>query len=126
MSRYLGRPIPRVEDLRFLTGCGRYTDDIQVEGQAHCAFVRSVHAPARILRSGRAAAARASGVIAILTGADYLADGCGGIEHQANPADALDLSERAFVAPAGERIVELPHWPLAIGRARHVGEAVAL
>ncbi len=125
MSRYVGRPIPRVEDLRFLTGRGRYTDDIQVPGQTHCAFVRSPHAHAHIERIGTDGALGAAGVIAVLTGADYLADGCAGIEHQANPADALDLSQRAFVAAPGARIVELPHWPLAIGRARHVGEPVA-
>ncbi|TMG76425.1 MAG: xanthine dehydrogenase family protein molybdopterin-binding subunit [Betaproteobacteria bacterium] len=125
MKRYVGRSIPRVEDRRFLTGTGRYTDDINLQGQLHCAFLRSPHAHARILRVDSGRARRAPGVCAVLTGADYFADGLAGIEHAANPVDALDVRARAFVAARGARIVELPHWPLARERARHVGEPLA-
>jgi len=126
MKRYVGRPIRRVEDYRFLTGTGRYTDDIRLEGQVHCAFLRSPHAHARILRIDTSRARRAPGVLAVLTGADYLADGLAGIDHAANPFDALDVRERAFDARAGGRVVELPHSPLALERARYVGEPLAL
>jgi carbon-monoxide dehydrogenase large subunit len=125
LKRYVGRPIPRVEDHRFLTGGGRYTDDVRLEGQLSCAFLRSPHAHARILRLDSSRAQRAPGVRAVLTCADYLADGLAGIEHAANPVDALDIHRRAFVAMHGARIVELPHWPLARERVRHVGEPLA-
>lgn len=126
MTRTIGRSIPRVEDLRFLTGRGRYTDDISIEGQAYSAFVRSPHAHARIVAIDVAEAAKAPGVLAVLTGADYAADGLPGIAHLPNPADAVDVSLRAFTSPPADRIVDLPHWPMAIGRARHVGEPVAV
>src|SRR6266705_5004726 len=125
MRRYVGQPIPRLEDYRFLTGTGRYTDDIRVEGQLYCAFLRSPHAHARILRIGTERAARSPGVLAVLTGADYVADGLAGIRHAPNPFDALDVGKRAFVAPPGGRIVDLAHWPLALDRVRYVGEPLA-
>ena len=126
MTRTIGRSIPRVEDLRFLTGRGRYSDDVFLEGQAYCAFVRSPHAHARIAGIDIAAAAESPGVFAVLTGADYAADGLLGMAHLPNPADALDVSQRAFTAPPAQRIVDLPHLPLALGRVRHVGEPVAV
>ena len=125
MSRYIGRSIPRVEDGRFLLGAGRYTDDISLDGQAYCVFVRSPHPHARLVGIDTSQAAAAPGVLAVLTGADYVADGLSGIAHMPNPADALDVSQRAFTAPPADRIVDLPHWPLAIDRVRHVGEPVA-
>ena len=125
MKPYVGQPIPRVEDRRFLTGAGRYSDDIWLEGQVHCAFLRSPHAHARILRIDASRARRVPGVLAVLTGADYLADGLAGIDHAANPVDALDVGKRAFAAPGGAHVVELPHWPLALERVRYVGESVA-
>lgn len=125
MSRYIGQAIPRVEDWRFLVGGGRYTDDIALDDQAYCVFVRSPHAHARIAGIDASQAAAAPCVRAVLTGADYAADGLSGIAHMPNPADALDVSQRAFAAPPADRIVDLPHWPLATGRARHVGEPVA-
>ena len=126
MKRYVGRPIRRVEDYRFLTGAGRYTDDFRLEGQVHCAFLRSPHAHARILRIDTSRARRVSGVLAVLSGGDYIADGLAGIDHAANPLDALDVRERAFDVRVGARVVELPHPPLALERVRHVGEPVAV
>lgn len=125
MTRYVGQSIPRLEDRRFLAGAGRYTDDFNLEGQAYCAFLRSPHAHARIERVDARRAMRSSGVLAVLTGADYAADGLAAIDHAANPIDAIDVGRRAFVASPGERVIELPHWPLALGRVRHVGEPFA-
>jgi CO/xanthine dehydrogenase Mo-binding subunit len=52
----VGRPLPRFEDLRFVRGAGRYTDDIAIEGQAFAVVLRSPHAHARITRVDTAAA----------------------------------------------------------------------
>ena len=116
MTRYVGRAVPRIEDHRFLTGQGRYTDDISLEGQLHAVFVRSPHAHARIVKI------EAPSGVTVLAGADYAADGLEGIRHVPNPADALDISKRAFSG----RVVDLPHFPLASDRARYVGEPVAM
>jgi carbon-monoxide dehydrogenase large subunit len=73
----IGQPVRRKEDVRFLTGRGRYTDDIDMPGQAHLAILRSPHAHARIVAMDTAAAKSAPGVIAVLTGHDADADGIG-------------------------------------------------
>jgi carbon-monoxide dehydrogenase large subunit len=73
----IGQPVRRKEDVRFLTGRGRYTDDIDLPGQAWLAILRSPHAHARILSIDTAAARAAPGVVAVLTGADADADGIG-------------------------------------------------
>ena len=66
----IGARVPRLEDKRFITGRGRYTDDIDRPGQLHACFLRSPHAHARI-RSVDAEPARAMpGVAAIYTGSD--------------------------------------------------------
>ena len=115
---YIGRPLPRVEDDRLLTGRGSYTDDQADPGQAWCVFVRSPHAHARI------AAIRPlqtlPGVLAVLTGADYAADGLAPVDHVPNPLDMHDITKRAFDNPR-----QWPHWPLARDKVSHVGEPVA-
>jgi carbon-monoxide dehydrogenase large subunit len=73
----IGQPVRRKEDLRFLTGAGRYTDDIDLPGQAHLAVLRSPHAHARILSLDVEAARAAPGVLLVLTGHDATADGIG-------------------------------------------------
>ncbi|PWS35756.1 carbon monoxide dehydrogenase [Falsiroseomonas bella] len=73
----IGQPVRRKEDVRFLTGKGRYTDDIDMPGQAHLAILRSPHAHARIVSMDTTAAKAAPGVIAVLTGHDADADGIG-------------------------------------------------
>src|SRR3546814_4124254 len=70
----IGASVRRKEDFRFLTGQGRFTDDIDRPGQVHAYFVRSPHAHARIKRVDTAAAAKAPGVLAVFTGADMAAD----------------------------------------------------
>ena len=45
---YIGRPLPRFEDLRLVRGNGRYTDDLHYPDEVHAVFVRSPHAHARI------------------------------------------------------------------------------
>jgi len=73
----IGQPVRRKEDIRFLTGRGRYTDDIDLPGQAHLAILRSPHAHARIVSLNVDPARGAPGVIAVLTGHDADADGIG-------------------------------------------------
>ena len=48
MNALIGQPVRRREDIRFITGRGRYTDDITAHGQAYAVFARSPHARARI------------------------------------------------------------------------------
>ena len=79
---YIGQPLPRVEDRRLITGAGRYTDDISATGQAWAAFVRSPYPHAEIAGIDTAAAAAMPGVLAVLTGADYVADGHVGVRHR--------------------------------------------
>lgn len=71
----MGASQARKEDFRFITGQGRYTDDIRLPDQAHAVFVRSPHAHARILSVDISAALEAPGVIGVLTGADVEAEG---------------------------------------------------
>ena len=122
---YIGRPMPRFEDLRLVRGAGRYTDDISVPGQAYAAFARSPHAHAKILRIDTSAARRMPGVIAVLTGADYVADGLKGALQRPNPAGAIEISIPAF-APEKRPILDERHYPLALDRVRFPGEAVAI
>jgi len=73
----IGQPVRRREDVRLLTGRGRYTDDIDPPGCAQAVVVRSPHAHARILGMETGAATAAPGVLAVLTGRDAAADGLG-------------------------------------------------
>jgi len=111
----IGQPVRRKEDLRFVTGRGHYVADHIQPGDYHCAFVRSPHAHAEIRSIDTAAAADASGVVAVFTGAELEADGirpipCAWTVHGSDGAP--------MVAP--------PHMALALTRVRHVGDAVAL
>ncbi|MDR3537571.1 MAG: xanthine dehydrogenase family protein molybdopterin-binding subunit [Acetobacteraceae bacterium] len=66
----IGRPILRREDRRFLTGTGRYIDDLQIAGALHARFVRSPHGHARIRSIDTTAARAMPGVVLIATGQD--------------------------------------------------------
>src|ERR1043166_1640221 len=122
---YIGRPMPRFEDLRLVRGAGRYSDDISMPGQAYAVFVRSPHAHAKIKAIDTGAAKNMPGVIAVLTGADYIADGLKGAVQRANPAGAIDIKLRAF-APEKRPVLEEPQYPLVADRVRYPGEAVAV
>jgi carbon-monoxide dehydrogenase large subunit len=104
----IGAAVRRVEDLRFLTGEGRFIDDFAFPGELHCALVRSPHAHARITKVG-IEEAFLPGVVAILTGRDMEKDGIG-------PMRA------GWVVPG---MVEPERWALARDTVRHVGEPVA-
>lgn len=68
--RHIGAPLARKEDLRFLTGHGRYVEDIEIPGALHACFVRSPHPHARIKSIKTEEAIRLKGVVAIYTGKD--------------------------------------------------------
>src|ERR671919_625238 len=71
----VGQSVRRVEDQRFITGSGRYTDDINLPGQAYGYALRSPEAHARIVGIDVAEAKAAPGVLAVITGAEIEADG---------------------------------------------------
>jgi carbon-monoxide dehydrogenase large subunit len=119
----IGQPVRRREDLRLVRGGGRYTADENLPGQVYAAMVRSPHAHARIRAIDTAAAKAVPGVLAVLTGADFLADGLKPIPHKPwspHPAETT-LSNKS-----GEPPFEPPHYPLPADKARFVGEAVAM
>src|SRR5579872_712653 len=111
----IGASVRRKEDFRFLTGRGTYTDDINRPGQTHAYILRSPHAAAKIKKVDVARAKAAPGVVAIFTGADYAADGKGGL-----PCGWLVKSKD------GSPMVEPPHPPLVADIVRHVGDHVAV
>jgi carbon-monoxide dehydrogenase large subunit len=125
MTALIGQPIRRKEDRRLLTGRGRFTDDINLPNQAYAAVLRSPHAHARILSIDIAAASRAAGVRAVLTGHDYAAAGLKAVPHGPSGADHFEITKPAFgpeTMPNGPPPLQPP---LALDRVRYVGEAVA-
>ena len=72
-NKFIGQSVKRVEDKRFITGKGRYTDDIVLPGMLHAHFVRSPYAHARVVSVDTAEALAIPGVIAIYTGDDVAA-----------------------------------------------------
>jgi aerobic carbon-monoxide dehydrogenase large subunit len=123
---YIGRPLPRFEDLRLVRGAGNYTDDVSVPGQTYAVFVRTPHAHARIVAIDASAARSHPGVLAVLTGEDYAADGHVGMAHMPNPADAHDVKVSTFAPTSECKILDELQLPLAVGCVRYVGEAVAI
>jgi carbon-monoxide dehydrogenase large subunit len=111
----IGASVLRKEDQRFLTGKGRYTDDINLPGQLHAHILRSQVAHATLERIDVSAARSAPGVQAVYVGTDMEADGVGGI-----PTGWLIHSKD------GSPMVEPPHPALALGRVRHVGDCIAV
>ncbi len=112
MGTFVGKPIKRREDARFLKGAGKYTDDLKLHGMTQLAFVRSPFAHAKILSVDTSEALKAKGVVAIYTAAD----GCG--EFGVPCGWQVDFKN-------GETMREPVHPLLAKDKIRHVGEAVA-
>lgn len=106
----IGQSVRRTEDIRFVTGRGRYTDDLHFPNEAHAAFVRSPYAHARISSIDSTQVRSAPGVVAVLTYADVEAVGAG-------PMPCL--------APIGGAKPS-PKPLLAKDKVTFVGEAVAM
>jgi carbon-monoxide dehydrogenase large subunit len=111
---HIGESLRRKEDYRFLTGGGNYTDDITMDAQSHAVFVRSPHAHANIKSIDISAAEKMPGVVKIFIGKD-LEGKMGGL-----PCGWLINN------PDGSPMKEPPHPVLALGKARHVGDQVAM
>ena len=126
MKAMIGQSLPRREDLRLITGNGRYTDDLAPRDAVHACFLRSLYAHARITSIDVSAALDRPGVLAVLTAADYAADGHGPIKQLPNPADAVELDRPAFESRPGHPVFESLHPVLADGVVRFPGEAVAM
>ena len=123
----VGQPIPRTEDPRLLMGGGRYADDISLPRQARALAVRSPYAHARILAIDTSRARSMPGVLEVLTGEDYVADGLGDLrcltrwndgQHQ-NPCPALAVGRVRFV---GDPVVFIVAEN--VNQARDAAEAV--
>lgn len=108
--RYFGAAVPRLEDPDLVTGRGRYLDDIRLPGMAEAAFVRSVHAHARIKGIDASAARAIPGVIAILTASDL------GVAGRATPQ----------FAPSPLIQQNRTQHVLASSAVHFVGEAIAI
>ena len=111
----IGAPIPRVEDLRLVRGRGRYTDDVEVPNAAHMALVRSPHAAARIRSIDVSEARAAQGVLAVLTGADVVADGLGLLR------TSVERKRRD-----GRPMARPPYRLLALDEVHFAGDPVAI
>ncbi|TMK36639.1 MAG: xanthine dehydrogenase family protein molybdopterin-binding subunit, partial [Alphaproteobacteria bacterium] len=109
---HIGRSLRRLEDSRFLTGQGRFVDDIDMPGQLHGIVLRSPHGHAAIDGIDTAAARAMPGVRGVFTAADLDADGIGPL-----PC----IAQVATIAP----IIVSPRRALAHDRVRHVGDPVA-
>jgi aerobic carbon-monoxide dehydrogenase large subunit len=111
----IGQAVSRFEDPRLLQGGGRFTDDVNLPGQAYAVVLRSPHAHARIARFDATAARAMPGVLGIFTQADLA-------------ADKLGVTQVNFARkrPDGSPMFARPHPGLARDRVRYVGDPVAL
>ena len=112
---YIGQPLRRREDVRFVTGRGQYLDDVRLPGppsekMLHAAILRSPHAHARILGIDASAALALEGVAAVFTYADMA-------------ALAKTIPMRVFPLPGLDGYLQTP---LSADTVRHAGEAVAV
>jgi carbon-monoxide dehydrogenase large subunit len=110
----IGAALRRKEDNRFLTGKGRYVDDINRHGQAYITYLYSPHARAKINGIDTATAKAAPGVLGVFTAADVAADGVGG------PICGWVVTQKN-----GEPHTSPAVSALASDRVNHVGEHVA-
>jgi aerobic carbon-monoxide dehydrogenase large subunit len=113
-GHYVGKPLRRREDLRFLRGRGQFVDDVAPPGTAWCAFVRSPHAHARIRRISTKAAARMPGVLLTLTAEDWKRAGHG----ELTVVHPMPFSD-------GRPMNSAPRPAFAAEEVHHVGDIVA-
>ena len=122
----VGAPVLRREDPRLLQGRGEFSDDLNLQGQLHAVMVRTTYAHADIRAVDTSAAMAMPEIIAVLTGADYVADGIGDLCHVANPAGTEDWQNPAFVNRDGSAPFDRAQPSIVRDRVRHSGEIVAV
>jgi len=110
MTVHIGKPIQRCEDVRLLTGAGRYVDDVHLEGMLHAAVFRSSWPHGRLRSVGVAEAAAVPGVIGVFT-------------HTNIGALLRPIRPRIAAMPGFENFLQLP---LATDKVRYVGEPIAV
>ena len=113
MGKLIGESIKRVEDQRFITGKGNYTDDISLNGMAYAAIVRSPIAHGKILSIDTSRALSTPGVIAIYTGED--------VKEFNGPIAGWQVD---FIN--GDTMKEPKHPLLVSDKVRHLGDGVAM
>ncbi len=119
----VGKPVPRNEDQRLITGKGRFSDDFSLPGQVWAAMVRSPHPHARIVSIDTSAALQMPGVLAVYTGEECRKDGLKAIPHNPVPSTKYDMKLRG---PGDTDVFAGPNVLLPADKARHVGEALAM
>jgi carbon-monoxide dehydrogenase large subunit len=111
----IGASVVRKEDKRFITGKGRYVDDIKLLGMTHAHFIRSPHAHAKVKRIDSAEALKMPGVVAVLTGQQIVDDKVGNL-----------ICGWAITSKDGSPM-KMGAWPaMAPETVRFVGQAVAV
>ncbi len=112
---YIGKSVKRVEDKRFITGKGNYTDDIVLPEMCQAYIIRSPYAHAKILKVDTSAAEAMEGVVAVFTGKDIADSGVNGIP------TGWQVNFRN-----GDTMKEPPHPMLVADKARYMGDGVAV
>src|SRR6202049_3141270 len=111
----IGASVVRKEDRRFITGKGRYVDDIKLQGMTHAHFVRSPHAHAKVKSIDSSAAMKMPGVVGVLTGKQIVDDKIGNL-----------ICGWAITSKDGTPM-KMGAWPaMAPETVRFVGQAVAV
>src|SRR4051794_3839474 len=111
----IGASVVRKEDRRFITGKGRYVDDIKVMGVTYAQFVRSPHAHAKVKSIDSSAAMKMPGVVGVLTGKEIVEDKVGNL-----------ICGWAITSKDGTGM-KMGAWPaMAPETVRFVGQAVAV
>src|SRR5246500_1524652 len=111
----IGASVVRKEDKRFITGKGRYVDDVKLVGCTHAHFIRSPHAHANVKSIDSSAATKMPGVIAVLTGQQIVDDKIGNL-----------ICGWAITSKDGSPM-KMGAWPaMAPETVRFVGQAVAV
>lgn len=116
-AKYVGAIVRRQEDPRFLTGRGRYVDDMSAAGCLHAAVLRSPHAHARLVAIRTEAARACSGVAAV-----FAFDDLAGLK----PIPEAGVAPPTLKARVGFQLRSAKQYPLARDQVRYVGEPVAL
>ncbi len=111
----IGASVVRKEDRRFITGKGRYVDDIKLQGMTHAHFIRSPHAHAKVKAIDSSEAMKMPGVVGVLTGQQIVDDKVGNL-----------ICGWAITSKDGTPM-KMGAWPaMAPEIVRFVGQAVAV